>query len=213
MRKSLFLLFVVLAASLFSVNVFAQDQFKRWPDDDRNSPPPAPRRLPPPPRKPDPQQVTLFSRITQGSQDYGRSAFSFYGVRSDDRNWRRVAGSAHLLYGSISIDHDTDWLEVSMAGDDASRVKDLGEMQWADVSDAPLLPANPRPNRGIRFPGRGESYESSSDGRVTRAVAGHMYVVHIKNSVEEFYAMFRVDSLVPSDHCTISWRVMRSPKR
>ena len=214
MRKSLFLLFVALALSFFSVNAFAQDEFRRWPDDDRvPGPPPLPRRLSPP-RKSEPQQVTLFSRITQGGRDDTRSAFNFYGVRGDDKQGLRVThNSVHLVYGNISINRDTDWFEVSIGGDDSSRVRDLGEMQWADVSDAPLLPANPRPNRGVRFPGRGESYESSSDGRVTRAVARHMYVVHIKNSEEEFYAMFRVDSLVPSDHCSISWRVMRSPKR
>ena len=77
MRKSLFLLFVALALSFFSVNAFAQDEFRRWPDDDRvPGPPPLPRRLSPP-RKSEPQQVTLFSRITQGGRDNTRSAFNF----------------------------------------------------------------------------------------------------------------------------------------
>src|SRR5437879_5085005 len=122
MRKSLFLLLVVLAFSLFSVNVLAQDQFQRWPDDqfqrwpdiNRVPPPPPPHRVPPP-GKADPQQVTLFSRIGYKDWNYGRSAFSFYGVRSDDKEWLRIARKrAHLAYGSISIDHDTDWFTVSM---------------------------------------------------------------------------------------------------
>src|SRR6266850_2858332 len=214
MRKSLFLLLVVIAFSFFSVNVFGQDQFRRWPDDDSvPGPPPLPRRLSPP-RKSKPQQVTLFSRITQGGRDDPRSAFNFYGVRGDDKQGLRVThNSIHLLYGNISIDRDTDWFDLTTGGDDSSRIKDLGEMQWADVSDAPFLPANPRSSRGFRLPGKGMSFEQSSDGQITRAVAGHMYVVHIRNNGAEFYAMFRVDSLDPSKRCTISWRVMRSPKR
>jgi len=214
MRKSLFLLLVVIALSFFSVNVFGQDQFKRWPDDDSvPGPPPLPRRLSPP-RKSEPQQVILFSRITPGGRDDPRSAFNFYGVRGDDKQGLRVTHNGiHLVYGNISINRDTDWFALSTGGDDSSRIKDLGEMQWADVSDAPFLPANPRSSRGFRLPGKGMSFEQSSDGQITRAVAGHMYVVHIRNNGAEFYAMFRVDSLVPSDHCTISWRVMRSPKR
>ncbi|HKB66159.1 MAG TPA: hypothetical protein VKC61_09915 [Pyrinomonadaceae bacterium] len=214
MRRSLFLLFVIVGSTLFSVNVLAQDQFKRWPDDDSvPGPPPLPRRLSPP-KKSEPQQVTLFSRITQGARDDARSAFNFYGVRGDDRQGLRVShNSVHLVYGSISIDHDTDWFDVSSGGDDSSRIKDLGEMQWADVSDAPFLPANPRSSRGFRLPGQGMSFEQSSDGQITRAVAGHMYVAHIKNNGAEFYAMFRVDALDSSKRCTISWRVMHSPKR
>ena len=214
MRKSLFPLFLILTLSFFGVNTFGQDQFKRWPDDDRvPGPPPLPRRLSPP-RKSEPQQVTLFSRITPGGRDDGRSAFNFYGVRGDDKQGLRVThNSVHLVYGNISIDRDTDWFEVSRGGDDSSRVKDLGAMQWADVSDAPFLPANPRSSRAFRLPGQGMSFEQSSDGQITRAVAGHMYVAHIKNNGAEFYAMFRVDALDPSKRCKISWRVMRSPKR
>ncbi len=214
MRKSLFPLFLILTLSFFGVNTFGQDQFKRWPDDDRvPGPPPLPRRLSPP-RKSEPQQVTLFSRITPGGRDDGRSAFNFYGVRGDDKQGLRVThNSVHLVYGNISIDRDTDWFEVSRGGDDSSRVRDLGAMQWADVSDAPFLPANPRSSRAFRLPGQGMSFEQSSDGQITRAVAGHMYVAHIKNNGAEFYAMFRVDALDPSKRCTISWRVMRSPKR
>jgi hypothetical protein len=213
MRMPLFQLFAVVALSFFSVNVLAQDESQPWPDVTRSPRPPSARPVPLI-RKSEPQQVTLFSRITHKDGDYGRSAFSFYGVRSDDQEWLQIARNrAHLMYGSISMNRDTDWFSVSMGGSEPSRIKDLGEMQWVDVVSAPFLPANPRSNGGVRAPGRGESFELSSDERVTKVVAGHMYVVHIKNNDEDFYAMFRVESLDPSDRCTISWRVMASPKR
>lgn len=163
---------------------------------------------------PEPQQVTLFSRITYKDQDYGRSAFNFqYGLRSDDENWVQVARNyAHLMYGSISFDPGTDWFSVSMGGDDPSRIKDLGGLQWSEAYFTPILYATPRQSTGIKFPGPRESFEESSDGQVTKVVAGHMYLVHVKNREADLYAMFRVETLEPNDHCTISWRVVPSPE-
>jgi hypothetical protein len=164
--------------------------------------------------QPLPQTITLFSRITHKFEGYGRSAFNFrHGVRSDVEGWESLTlNHAHLLYGSISVGGDTDWFSVSMGGEDPSRIKDLGELEWSDVHYPHFLPANPPLSSGIRFPGINESFESSSDGRVTQAVAGHMYVVHIKNRESDLYAMFRVDALERNDHCTISWKVVPSPE-
>jgi hypothetical protein len=163
----------------------------------------------------EPQKVTLFSRITYKESGYGKSAFNFqYGLRSDSENWEQVAHNyAHLMYGSISFDPGTDWFSVSMGGEDLSRIKDLGELQWSEVYDTPFLFANSRQSTGIRFPGRQESFEASSDERVTKVVAGHLYLVHIKNREADLYAMFRVETLEPSDHCTISWKVVPSPEK
>jgi hypothetical protein len=47
---------------------------------------------------------------------------------------------------------------------------------------------------------------------VSRVVTGHMYLVHIKNRESNLYAMFRVEALEPSDHCTISWKIVPSPE-
>jgi hypothetical protein len=163
---------------------------------------------------PEPRQVTLFSRITYKDQDYGRSAFNFrHGLRSDDENWVQVArNDAHLMYGSISFDPGTDWFSISAGGDDASRIKDLGGLQWSEAYFTPVLYATPRQSAGIKFPGARESFEESSDGRVTKVIAGHMYLVHIKNREADLYAMFRVEALEPNHHCMISWRVVLSPE-
>lgn len=166
-------------------------------------------------RQTEPQEVTLFSRITYKEEGYGKSAFNFkYGLRSDHKDWEQVARNyAHLMYGSISFDPGTDWFSVSMGGDDPSRIKDLGELQWSEIYDTPFLFANPRASTGVRFPGPQESFESSSEERVTKVVAGHVYLVHIKNMEADLYAMFRVEALKPSDQCTISWKVVPSPEK
>src|SRR5688572_1875525 len=160
------------------------------------------------------QRTTLFSRTRYKAQDYAKSAFNFqHGLRSDDKEWLRVTRNvAHLLYGSISLNHDSDWFSLSTVRDDPSRVKDLGEMEWSQVFYTPFLPDNPRQTEAIRFPGEGESFEASSDGRVTKAVLGHMYVARIKQGEKSLYVMFRVEALEPSDHCIISWKIMPSPE-
>ena len=163
----------------------------------------------------EPQEVTLFSRIAYKEIGYGKSAFNFQnGLRSDNEIWEQVARNyAHLMYGSISFDPGTDWFSISMGDNDPSRIKDLGELKWSEVYYTPLLLANPHQSTGIRFPGPQESFEESSDERVARVIAGHMYLVHIKNRETDLYAMFRVETLEPSDHCTISWKVVPSPEK
>ena len=158
------------------------------------------------------QQVTLFSRATYKDNGLGRSAFSFqYALRSDDEKWSRITRKeCSLYYGSVSIDHDSDWFSVSMGGDNPSRIKDLGAMAWSEIVNTPFLPANPRPESGIRLPAWGES--TSSDESVTKVIVGHIYVVHIKKPEWDYYAMFTVDSLERNDHCTISWKRVPSPE-
>ncbi|HVQ36703.1 MAG TPA: hypothetical protein VMS31_04185, partial [Pyrinomonadaceae bacterium] len=101
-----------------------------------------------------PQQATLFSRIKHKNQDYGRSAFNFqHGVRSDDGSWKQTTrGYYHLLYGSISINGDSDWFGVPGDGEDSTRIKGLGALQWSEVSFTPFLPANPHTSGAIRWP-------------------------------------------------------------
>lgn len=159
------------------------------------------------------RRVVLFSRIKHEERlkDYGKSAYSFEkGLRSDvgiavTRNYY------DLFYGSNSLDGDTDWFNVSGGTNELSRIKDLGEMSWDDVSYVPVLPAR-QASGPIRVPRRGESYEHSSDGQVTRVVVNHIYLLHVKDSDSDFYVMFRVEKLKPSDRCVISWKIVPSPE-
>jgi len=46
---------------------------------------------------------------------------------------------------------------------------------------------------------------------VAKASLGHIYVVHVADEVNDFYALFRVDALDKGDHCTISWQMIPAP--
>ena len=162
-----------------------------------------------------PKSITLFSRhkYKEKYEGYGKSAFSFeHGIRSDV-GVEAPRNDYDLEYGSISLDGDGDWLSVTMVTDDRRRIKDLGEMNWSEVYHVPVLPASLEPRQGVRMPKPGESFEESSDGQVTRAVVGHIYVVHTKDSDTDLYAMFRVERLDPNDTCVISWKVVPSPEQ
>ena len=162
-------------------------------------------------RRAKPKTVTLFSRAKHqpNSNEYGKSAFSFnHGVRSDVGR-RITRNNYELLYGGIRLNGDSDWFKVTMGRDDRSQIKDLGELNWSDPFDVPYIPASAQPNNGIRLPAKTETFEQSSKGQVTRVVAGHMYVLHSKDSDTDLYTLFRVEKLVPSDEVTISWKVVR----
>ena len=161
------------------------------------------------------QEATLFSRLGHKETGLGKSAFSFaHGLRSDSEEWLAIShNSADLLYGSLSTNGNSDWFCVSMGGENPSKIKDLGEMKWSDLDAIPVLLATPPTTTGIRAPRAGESYEDSSEQRVTKAVAGHLYLVHIKNLEYDVYAVFRVETLSPNDSCSITWRVVASPEK
>ena len=99
-----------------------------------------------------------------------------------------------------------------MTTDDCSRIKNLGKLNWSDIVEVPILQASVQPHKGIKSPSKTETFEESSDGQVTKVIVEHMYVVHSKDSSSDFYTLFRVDQLLPSDKVTISWKVVPSPE-
>ena len=161
-----------------------------------------------------PKSVTLYSRAKYKDkfEGYGKSTFSFkHDIRSD--TGREVTGNNYELeYGGIDWNGDSDWFKVTMVTDDCSRIKDLGALNWSDIFDVPYLSASVAPQKGDRMPSKTETYEESSNGQVTKVVAGHIYVLHSKDSDSDFYTLFRVDKLVPSNEVTISWKVVPSPE-
>jgi hypothetical protein len=44
------------------------------------------------------------------------------------------------------------------------------------------------------------------DPLFVKAIPGHMYVIHVVDDVNDFYALFRVEELESGDNCTISWK-------
>jgi hypothetical protein len=162
----------------------------------------------------EPGTITLLSsaKYEKTFAGNGKSCFSFrYGVRSEVPEI--TPHNYDLQYGNITWIGDNDWFIVTLATDDRSRIKDLGEWNWSGILNVPFLPAGIEPHKGFRGPSTTESFEQSSDGQVTKVVAGHMYVVHAKDPHTDLYALFRVENLVPGDEVTISWKLVPSPER
>jgi hypothetical protein len=44
-----------------------------------------------------------------------------------------------------------------------------------------------------------------------KAIADHMYELHIVDSQSDYYVLLRVDALVPGDNCTFSWKRIPTP--
>ena len=169
-----------------------------------------------------PNIVTLFARhvappdLSKDTYEspppgYGKSAFSFrFGIRSD-AGTAKTRNNYELQYGGLNWNGDVDFFNVTMVVDDCSRIKDLGELQWSDIVEVPLLPASLTPGRAKRFSPR-EAIEESTEGQMTRVVAGHVYVLHSKDRETDFYTLFRVENLLPGQEVTISWKVVPSPE-
>jgi hypothetical protein len=45
-----------------------------------------------------------------------------------------------------------------------------------------------------------------------KAVVGHIYAIHVVDGDADYYALFRVESVVRGDHCTISWKLIPPPE-
>ncbi len=169
-------------------------------------PDPEPRVQPAPPRDvvaaptPEPtiRRVTLLSR--RKHRDYEKATFSFeHGVR-DDPDRRITRNDWDLQYGNG--EHDP--LTVNMVTDDRSRIADLGPRSWDTLGDVPSLsPFADNDRRDRRF---------RSVLALERAWArtGHVYLVHTRDRETDLVALFRVESLVPGDRVTISWRLIEA---
>ena len=157
-------------------------------------------------------EATLFSRHSLPNAEYRKSFYSFYVMARGDELPQIKSNRAQLLYGYIAFNNkDSDWFAVSMGGTGSSRIKDLGAKQWSEAVTTPFISTSPYSTEAVRAPGRRESYEESSEGRVTKVVVGHLYAIHIKDDKEDLYVMLRVDELTPNDNCKISWRVVPPP--
>jgi hypothetical protein len=157
------------------------------------------------------QTVTLYSFMKYKS-DYSRSAFSFerasfvYG-----KGW-------DLLYGSLSIGDDLDWFSASTATDNRSLIRDMGEINWFDSYKVPVITPLPKlepgKQRTIKVDSSGDTGKAwaEKNGIFVKAIVGHMYAMHVKDTDSDYYALFRVEAINPGDSCTISWRIVASPE-
>ena len=140
-----------------------------------------------------PQTATLVARrIVDDNDNYNLAAFSFKYGGNGPLTQRRNRNNWDLLFGNAP---DRDTFDVTMVGDDCSRIKDLGELTWSDALMIGPLEAYDKPTRELSV----------------SAVTGHMYLVHSKDRDIDLYALFRVEALQPLESVTISWKVIPAP--
>jgi hypothetical protein len=158
------------------------------------------------------QTVTLLSQSKH--KDYDRGWFSFrMSVRGEVKISNRGA-YRDLRYGGITDNGDNHWFDVNMGKASKSVLKDLGDLNWSDVHFVPILLAGPMPHSGpVSWAIKdGKVTDISPEGVNIRAVAGHLYVMHVKEEDSDFYVMFRVESLEPEGECRLSWKRVPSPE-
>jgi hypothetical protein len=178
---------------LFRIEELAQGDHCtiRW----KRIPAPEPAGVSAAAQKPNRKTGLLLARKVENGQDnYVYAAFSFeFGgngpeVREVCRNdW-------DILFGNGT---PPDSFDVTTVTDDRSRIRDLGELSWDDKFNLPSLSAYEEPER-----------EPS-----VKAVEGHIYLVHTRDSDTDLYALFRVDKLEPGKSVEISWEVIPRPKK
>ncbi|HEV2762196.1 MAG TPA: hypothetical protein VGV38_04310, partial [Pyrinomonadaceae bacterium] len=152
--------------------------------------------------------------LPHAKSDFYKATFNFaLGVRGDSTQ-PPMRNRFHLHYGSFTYDGDSDWIQIPRGHDSLSRIKDLGRLGWTDVYDVPFLPALQVPYDGaLMLSSRGGALVLSPEDTIVKAVAGHLYLVRVKDRETDLYAMFRIESLKPSEECHISWKVVPSPEQ
>ncbi len=158
------------------------------------------------------QTVTLLSPIAN-NHDFRHSFFDFeYGKHGTQKKW-------DLLYGNMQIGEDFDWLSASTATDNRSLIRDLGELNWNDKYEVPVIEPLPKLEEGklrsITIDSSGDTGKAwaKSNGIFVKAVVGHLYVMHVKDSDSDFYVLFRVESIERVESCTISWKSTDAPEK
>lgn len=137
----------------------------------------------------------LVKRTTvNGVDNYAHAAFSFKcGGGNGPEIQQLCRNNWDLLFGNSPI---SDAFDVSMVADDRSRIKDLGKYDWGDKFNIPKLAA----------------YEEPERAPSVKAIAGHMYLVHTRDTDNNHYVLFRVERLVPAESVEISWKMIDPPQ-
>lgn len=134
-------------------------------------------------------------RSIDGKDNYADATFSFEkGVNGEaarelTRNdWDLQFFTSRRNDGAIV----GDFFGVTMVVDDCSRIKDLGALDWSDNFEIPNLPAHEKPTREPDV----------------KAIVGHIYLVHTKDSETDLHALFRVEELKSGESVKISWKLI-----
>ena len=139
--------------------------------------------------------ATLLKRtVENGVDNYAYAAFSFaFGGNGPDVQ-RQCHNNWEVLFGNSPL---SDAFDVTMVTDDRSRIKDLGKFDWSDKFVVPTLSAYEEPEREPSI----------------KAIEGHLYLVHSRDTNTDLYALFRVEKLDPGKNVEISWKTIPRPPR
>jgi len=129
-----------------------------------------------------------------GVDNYIYATYSFKFGGNGPEVQRLCRNNWDLLFGNSST---TDGFDVTMVVDDRSRIKDLGKYEWSQKFHVPRLAA----------------YEEPEPEPSVRAEVGHIYLVHTRDTDNNYYALFRVDRLISEESVEISWKLIDPPKR
>lgn len=176
------------------------------------------------------QSVTLHNRRgTPNSDNWKESIVSF----RHERLYFAELGPHNewdLLYGDLDYKGDRDWLKVNCERNTWSRIRDLGELDWSDDIQVPVLPTLPCgtnvPCGRIQIPPSqsGKKIEDEDlNPHIAKPKVGHMYVVHryrerrrndrpVFQTLSDYYTLIRVEDLKPNESCTITWKRVPTPK-
>jgi hypothetical protein len=138
---------------------------------------------------------TLLKRSkTNGVDNYPYAAYSFKCAGNGPEIQKLCHNRWEILFGNSPT---PDSFDVTMVVDDRSRILDLGKHTWAETFAVPTLSAYEEPER-----------EPS-----VKALGGHIYLVHARNTDTDLYALFRVEKLLPEERVDITWKVIPKPQK
>ncbi len=130
-------------------------------------------------------EATLFDRFKHKHR--GRATFSFeHGIRDDPHSL--------ITRNDWDLQFNGGQFYVNMAKDDRSRIVDLGAKKFSEITELPAAAAE--------------------DCKRVRAVEGHLYLVHTKDTDTDQIALFRVRRSIAGDLVEIEWaRFARDPDK
>jgi hypothetical protein len=135
----------------------------------------------------------LKRKIENGLDNYAYAAYNFKFGGNGPEIQRLCRNNWDLLFGNSPT---PDAFDVSTVADDRSRIKDLGRYDWNDKFYIPRLPA----------------YEEPEREQSVKAIVGHMYLVHTRDTDNNYYVLFRVERLVSEESVEINWKMIDPPQ-
>jgi hypothetical protein len=136
----------------------------------------------------------LVKRVSEkGKDNYVYATYSFKFGGNGPEVQKLCRNNWDLLFGN----GPEDAFGVTMVTDDRSRIKDLGEYHWEQTFRVPRLAA----------------YEEPDTEDSVKAIEGHIYLVHSRDTYDNHYALFRVEKLTPGESVEITWKLIAPPPR